>query len=261
MLARHPPPRQYGIDTFDHKVSSEPHHWLVGHRGWPQRFVENSLEGVQAVLDAGARFVEFDVQISSDGQAMVVHDDDLRRLAGRAMRVTASTRAELQAVLLRSESGATATIPTLEAMLALVARYPDATAFVELKRQSIRRHGLASAVDCLLQELTRANGRVVFISFRWRAVRRARQLGRHPVGWVFRPWSVLARALAFWLQPDYLFVRADRVPRRERPFWNGPWQWVIYAVDTLEQARALRARGADLVEVDDLPGLVSATSG
>ena len=246
------------IDQADNRESMDPRAWLVAHRGWPDRYPENSLEGLQAVLEAGARQVEFDVQISRDGQAMVIHDDDLSRLTGRAVRVTDSTRAELQALRVRSSSGATAAIPTLDDTLALLGLYPDTTAFVELKRHSIDRHGLDRSVRCLLQILARAPCRVVLISFRWRALRRARQLGSLPVGWVFKPWWVPARILAGWLQPDYLFVRADRIPGRTRPFWPGPWQWVVYGVHDLDQARDLRARGADLIEVDDLPALAAA---
>lgn len=235
--------------------------WLVAHRGWPDRYAENSLEGVQAVLEAGARWIEFDVQISADGQILVIHDDELSRLAGRSIRVTQSDWAELQGVLTRSACGATAPIPRLEDMLALIGRFPGARAFVELKRHSIEHHGLDSAVRQLLTILAQAPCPVVFISFSWRAAWRMRQLSDLPVGWVFKPWSPLARWQAERLKPDYLFVRADRVPSGQRPFWPGPWQWVIYDVAELAQARDLRARGASLIEVDDLPGLLRVGDG
>lgn len=231
--------------------------WLVAHRGWPDRYPENSLEGIQAVLEAGARWIEFDVQMTADGQLLVVHDDDLSRLSGKPLRVTESTAAELEAVRTRSTTGVTAAIPRLDQVLALLAQYPQAQAFVELKRQSIRRHRLETAVDALLEHLENHLEQVVFISFNWRAVRRASLHASLPVGWVFKPWSPPARWLADKLQPDYLLVRADRIPKGAQPFWPGPWRWVIYEVDGLDQARALRARGADLIEVDDLPDLLA----
>ncbi|MGY6554351.1 MAG: glycerophosphodiester phosphodiesterase family protein [Wenzhouxiangella sp.] len=235
--------------------------WLVAHRGWPDRYPENSLDGIQAALAAGARFVEVDVQISADGQPVVIHDDDLSRLTSRWLHVTQLPLRDLQKVEISGPGGSSAGIPTLDDLWTVMSDYPQVTAFVELKRQSIRRHGLHTAVEIVQQALARAPCRVVLISFHRGAVQRARETGSLPVGWVFKPWSPLARWLAGRLQPDYLFVRADRVPRRAKPFWNGPWQWVIYGVDTLEQARALKARGADLIEVDDLPGLISTESG
>ena len=246
------------VESHRYKDASDPASWLVAHRGWPDRYPENSLEGVQAALAAGARFVEFDVQITADGHPVVIHDDDLGRLTGRWLHVTQLPLDELRKLQIPSPSGGSAGIPTLEDMWAVLADYPQVTAFVELKRQSIRRTGLHTAVDVLLKALARAPCKVVFISFKWRAVQRVSELGTLPVGWVFKPWSPVARWLAGRLRPNYLLVRADRVPSRPRPFWPGPWQWIVYGVAELAQARAFRDRGADLIEVDDLPGLLAA---
>lgn len=213
---------------------------------------------MRAALEAGARYVEFDVQISADGHPVVIHDDALGRLTGRQQRVTQLSLTELQQFTVVSTRGDRAPIATLAQALDLLTHYPRATAFVELKRQSIDHHGLETALDTVLKALQPHAGQVVLISFRRRAIKRARQLSGLPLGWVFKPWSPLARWLATRLRPDYLLVRADRVPGRARPFWPGPWRWVIYGVNDLAQARALRARGADLVEVDDLPGLAEA---
>ena len=240
--------------------ASGPASWLVAHRGWPDRYPENSLEGVEAVLAAGARFVEFDVQITADGHAVVIHDDDLGRLTGRWLHVTQLPLHELQKLQIQSPNGGSARIPTLEEMWTVLAGYPEVTVFVELKRHSIRRRGLHTAVDVLLQALARAPCKVVFISFIWQAAGRVKARSTLPVGWVFKPWSPLARWRAGRLRPDYLFVRADRVPRRPRPFWPGPWQWVVYGVKDLAQAQAFRARGADLIEVDELPGLLGSSA-
>lgn len=230
--------------------------WLVAHRGWPDRHAENTLEGVKAVLEAGARYVEFDVQITADRRPVVIHDNDLTRLTGRGEKVTRMTLAQLEGIPVATRPGEHAHVPTLEAMLALIGEYPGVTAFVELKRHSIRRHGRRLAVEAVMQRLREAPCPTVFLSFKWRAVWLARQLGAPSTGWAFRPWTPLSRWLASRLQPDYLFVRVDRVPGRSRPFWPGPWQWVIYRVDDLDVARDLRSRGADLIEVDDLPGLL-----
>jgi glycerophosphoryl diester phosphodiesterase len=237
-------------------ADTHPEEWLVAHRGWPDRYPENSLEGVKAVLEAGARFVEFDVQITADRRPVVIHDDDLTRLTGRGERVTRITLAQLEGIPVATRPGEHAHVPTLESMLDLVGEYPGVTAFVELKRQSIRRHGRKLAVESVLERMRRAPCPTVLLSFKWLAMRLARKMGAPTTGWVFRSWTPLSRWLAAQLQPDYLFVRADRVPGQSSPFWPGRWQWVIYGVDDLAAARELKARGADLVEVDDLPGLL-----
>ena len=243
------------------KNQVDPLHWLVAHRGWPERHPENSLEGMQAVLSAGARYVEFDVQITADHRPVVIHDDDLTRLAGRSDRVTDLVLAQLEGIALTTRPGEQAHAPTLEAMLELITQYPGVTAFVELKGQSISRHGRRLAVELVMKRLRQAPCPVVFLSFSWSAVHLARKLGASQIGWAFRPWTPLARILASRLQPDYLFVRADRVPRKPDPFWSGPWKWVLYRVESLDSALEFRVRGAHLIEVDDLPGLLEQAGG
>jgi glycerophosphoryl diester phosphodiesterase len=225
--------------------------WLIAHRGWPARYPENSLAGIGAALEAGARFVEFDVQISADGRPVVIHDDDLRRLTGRAGRLT-DLRAEAIAELRLSRGGG---VPTLEQALALFESRPEATAFVELKRQSIARFGRERCVRAVCQRLRRAACGVVFLSFDRGAAALARRFGVESIGWVIRRFSIANRLRARTLRPEYLFIRGDRV-LESRPLWTGPWAWAIYGVEDLDAARGWRRRGADLVEVDDLPGLL-----
>ncbi len=93
--------------------------------------VENSPSAVQAALNAGYG-IELDVQLSSDGQAMVFHDEDLNRLTGQTGPVNIRSAAELQAIGL---VGGSDTIPSLPQILAQVAgRVP---LLIEIKDQSL----------------------------------------------------------------------------------------------------------------------------
>ncbi|MEO0903784.1 MAG: glycerophosphodiester phosphodiesterase family protein, partial [Pseudomonadota bacterium] len=56
--------------------------------------VENSMKSIQAAVDA--RYgIEIDVQLTSDGHAMVFHDDLLDRLTAETGPVRGRTRAGL----------------------------------------------------------------------------------------------------------------------------------------------------------------------
>jgi glycerophosphoryl diester phosphodiesterase len=59
----------------------------IAHRGlWTQDGPpENSLAAFEAACEAGYG-IELDVQLSSDGEAMVFHDSKLQRLTGREGR-------------------------------------------------------------------------------------------------------------------------------------------------------------------------------
>ena len=54
---------------------------LVAHRGFSERYPENTRIGLKAALQAGADAIEFDVQFSKDGIPMVIHDNTLQRTA------------------------------------------------------------------------------------------------------------------------------------------------------------------------------------
>lgn len=101
----------------------------IAHRGlWTKDGPpENSLAAFEAACEAGYG-IELDVQLSSDGEAVVFHDGSLRRLTGREGRIRDHTAAELGQMML---PGGEETIPTLTETLALVGR--RAMVLVELK--------------------------------------------------------------------------------------------------------------------------------
>ncbi len=90
---------------------------------------ENSRAAIKAAMDAGYG-IEIDVQLSSDGAAMVFHDYDLKRLAKDSGPIQQRSVADLGRVILRgSDEG----IPTLVEVLELVAgRVP---LLIEIKDQ------------------------------------------------------------------------------------------------------------------------------
>ena len=104
-------------------------HPPVAHRGlWAKDGApENSLAAFQAACEAGYG-IELDVQLSSDGEAMVFHDDDLARMTGVEGKLRDRTAADLSELRL---AGADEAIPTLRETLALVGR--RAMIHVELK--------------------------------------------------------------------------------------------------------------------------------
>ena len=98
--------------------------WLtarpIAHRGLhdaAKGLAENSIGAAEAAI-AGDFAIECDVQLSRDGEAMVFHDDGLRRLTGARGALAARGVAELQALALRVGGER---IPTLPQLLACIA--------------------------------------------------------------------------------------------------------------------------------------------
>jgi glycerophosphoryl diester phosphodiesterase len=70
---------------------------FVAHRGACFDAPENSLEAFEKAIEQGADRVEFDVQITRDGHAVVCHDSSLERTAGPALEIEFATLEELRA--------------------------------------------------------------------------------------------------------------------------------------------------------------------
>lgn len=78
----------------DHSFELPP---LQNHRGhWVSGFQENTIAAFRASKVAGYKMCELDVRISKDHVPVVFHDEDLRRLAGRARNVNELTAQELK---------------------------------------------------------------------------------------------------------------------------------------------------------------------
>ncbi len=90
---------------------------------------ENSRAAIAAAISAGYG-IEIDLQLSSDGVAMVFHDERLERLTGARGLVGARDAAELSALKLK---GGDEGIPTLSEVLELVAG--RAPLLIEIKDQ------------------------------------------------------------------------------------------------------------------------------
>ena len=101
----------------------------IAHRGlWSKDGPpENSLGAFEAACEAGYG-IELDVQLSSDGEAMVFHDLRLTRMTGEEGRISDHTAADLGAMTL---AGGEETIPTLAETLALIGH--RAMVHIELK--------------------------------------------------------------------------------------------------------------------------------
>jgi glycerophosphoryl diester phosphodiesterase len=52
---------------------------VVAHRGASIEQAENTIEAFEAAIDVGADAVEFDVRMTADGHAVVMHDPDVSR--------------------------------------------------------------------------------------------------------------------------------------------------------------------------------------
>lgn len=204
---------------------------IVAHRGNAAEFRENSLEAIQSAIDLGCRYVEFDVQMSSDGVPHVLHDHNLSRLWGKDRDAFDTSSAAL------SEYG----IPRLQKATELLSRYPDVTAFVEIKTQGMTRFGREFVIRSV-RELADPD-QCVLISFEVDALPIARAAG-YRIGAAICESAPETITKCRSLSADFMFCAHARIPQ---PLWSGP-AWCAWEVSNLGQAKMLVKRGFSLLE-------------
>ena len=208
---------------------------LVAHRGYAARYPENSRESLAAAIAVGAKFLEFDIQLSADGVPILLHDANLDRTSGRPGSVFDMSAAELSRIEVNEAERLNGRfrgvcIPKLQQVAADLARWPGVTAFVEIKEESLDRFGASFTVKQVLEALSQVLDSCVVISFSVEAVLQARRNCGCAIGWAVRHWSQESRGTACSLAPEYLFCNHLKFPPPPEPLWQGPWRWVAYEV-------------------------------
>lgn len=78
---------------------------VSAHRGGPPPAPENTLAALERAIEAGADYSEVDVQLSRDGELLMVHDADFMRVAGDRRRVVEADYEALQGLVQQPDDG------------------------------------------------------------------------------------------------------------------------------------------------------------
>jgi glycerophosphoryl diester phosphodiesterase len=171
---------------------------VIAHRGASAFAPENTLSAFKLAIALGADGIEMDVQLSSDGQVVVIHDARVNRTTNATGAVASFTAARLQgldagrwferrlmmrprlrAALERERGDALSfsreSVPTLESVLALVGRAKLQRIYIEFKGSRSSREALVESVIQLVRELGLERV-VTLLSFDHESVRLAKQL-------------------------------------------------------------------------------------
>jgi len=238
---------------------------LVAHRGHAARCPENTLLALETALQAGAAWIELDVQLSSDEVPFVFHDRTLERMCGvpGALHEHDAATLERLACAERGRFGerfAELRIARLAELPQLLARHPGAQAFVEIKRVALERFGNERVLARTLAALGPAAQRCVLISFSLPFLEYARAHCALPLGAVFDRWEERLQAPVAHLRPEYVFCDVEGLPAAERVEHPGA-RVAVYEVADPALARALAARGVDLVETFAIVEMLAALGG
>jgi len=143
---------------------------IIAHRGNAIEFPENTLQSLASAVELGMRHVEFDVQLTADKVPVVLHDSDLQRVGGRPDVVHDTAWAQLSKMPVGENARfgrrfAYTYPPSLEQVFEAMDAWEGVTAYVEIKRASLRRFGREVVLQRIAQLLRPALDRCVVISF------------------------------------------------------------------------------------------------
>ncbi len=136
---------------------------LIGHRGFPAKYPENTIASFLAALYYGADGIELDVWLDRDRDLVVIHDPDTQRVAGEKLYVKETSTSELRSL----DLGLAQRIPLLEEVLeAIPSTVP---LFVEIKdvEAAVPAYELVKKYDRL--------DKTMFISFHPEALEKIRK--------------------------------------------------------------------------------------
>jgi glycerophosphoryl diester phosphodiesterase len=154
---------------------------IIAHRGDSAQRPENTLASFASALEVGAELVECDVQLTRDGQVVVIHDPTLDRTTTGRGRVGELTLPEIRAFSAgyperfgRAYAGER--VPTLAETLGLLRE--RARIMIEIKTESVLEAEADGIEARAIGEVRKAGMArdVAFLSFDRRALLRCRKL-------------------------------------------------------------------------------------
>lgn len=149
---------------------------VFAHRGASGYAPENTLEAFVIAMEQGADGIELDVQLTKDGEVVVIHDETIDRVSDHSGFVKDYTLAELKQFDFKNhmEAYTNAKIPTLKEVLELV-RPGKMEVNIELKTSVIWYSGIEEKVLEIVKE-TGMEERVIYSSFNHYSIQKILEL-------------------------------------------------------------------------------------
>jgi glycerophosphoryl diester phosphodiesterase len=157
---------------------------LIGHRGYPARYPENTRASFKGAMDAGCDMIELDVTLTQDRKVVVIHDDTLDRTTTGKGLVGAHSFEEIETLDAGSWYDARFSaerVPELSEVLRLTAG--RCMLNIEIKTSAFEATYPADAIEHQVVRLVKTSGamdRVIVSSFDQRIIRRIAAMDAPP---------------------------------------------------------------------------------
>ena len=169
---------------------------FIAHRGYSSAYPENTLIALDAAQQAGAQFVEVDIQLSADHVPVLFHDRDLKRLCQQTGAIHDYTFEQLNNFHVSdsdkfADKYADNKITPLEIFVEYLKAHPNLNAFIELKRLMIDTFGEEEVLKIILPLFNGMENQISFISYNQNILKKIHDTTDYATGVVVDEWNEL----------------------------------------------------------------------
>ena len=169
--------RPYHLFRYNRKEGDE--FTIIAHRGASAYYPENTIPSFEAAIEMGADMVELDVQLTSDKEVVVFHDEKISRCTdgrGKIADYTLAALKKLDAGSWFDKEFKNTRIPTLSEVLDFCKNIVAVN--IEIKTEAVSQKFFGGIEEkCLkIVEQSGMNGHIVFSSFDPRAIMHLKQI-------------------------------------------------------------------------------------
>ena len=237
--------------------------YVAAHRGWKDRYPENTMLAFRKAVELGVDQIETDIRVTKDGQLVLIHDATVDRTTngtGKACDFTLEELQELDAGSWMGEEFAGARIPTLREFMDYISTIDDMTVDLELKEYPVpgweeTAYRVCDQVLAMVEEYGFAD-RCVINSFSGTLLEyvHAKYPGRYRIH-AFYPWERMADGAR--CPGEYAYCACVFGPRGHMGMPTmehfdgcraaGLRPWAGAGVRTMEDVEDIIARGGELI--------------
>lgn len=236
---------------------------IVAHRGFAEKYPENSESAFQAAIDCSCKYLELDVQLTLDLVPVIIHDSNLKRTGGSSVDILESKWSDISGATIGEakrfkDKFSDEKLLKLEDFSDLLRANPKVHAFVEIKEESISKFGCKTVLDAVCRAIMPVKQQCTIISFDADILFEAKKLKLFPLGYILRRYDELHLDTANKLLPEVLICNYLKIPDKEDALWPGSWSWFIYEVTKAKVAKKWIKRGVTYIETMKVQFLMEA---
>ena len=235
---------------------------FIAHRGYAASFPENTLIAIEAARQAGAEFIEVDIQLSKDLVPVLFHDRDLQRLCQQQGVIHDYTFEELKTFNVTdtekfSDIYIANKITSLQEFIDYLKVDSELNAFIELKRLMIDHFGEKKVLDIVLPMFLGMEQQICFISYNQSILKTIHDSSQYATGIVVDKWSEY-NTNAGW-ESEWLFCSVEGLPEDNKALEIKP-RIAVFEVGNVGVAKHLLAKGICYLETFRIKEMLQAFS-